>query len=293
VTGAEHRVGWRWLRLAAASLAAAALALPTPARAEVSPPRAEQVGRVQSALDRGAFSEAIDQLELWSDQGIVHPDLSFNRGVSYLGRAESSAKRPADLGQAAAAFEEALHLNPEDPDAEVVLERIRAAIGERRAKNQAEGVVARPRLLRALLDLVGENVWAFFAGLGSLSLSLGLGARLLMRSHRARLAGSIAAVVGLLVLALGAGMTAAGRHLRTHYVPAVVIVEEARLHDADGRPFSAARGPSTLGEAGDRVPEGSLVYIAGTRGALVEVEWGDMRAWLNARELRRLARNPN
>ena len=50
--------------------------------------------------------EAIDQLELWSDQGVVHPDLSFDRGVSYLGRAESSAKRPRDLGQAVAAFVE-------------------------------------------------------------------------------------------------------------------------------------------------------------------------------------------
>lgn len=292
MTGAENRVWWRWLPLTAA-VSAAALALAAPARAEVPPPSAEQLGRVQSALERGAFSEAIDQLELWSDQGIVHPDLSFNRGVSYLGRAESSAKRPSDLGQAVAAFEEAAHLNAADAEAEVVLERIRAAIGERRAKREGAGVVARPRLLRALLDLVGENVWAFVAGLGSISLSLGLGARLLSGTHRARLGGAITAVVGLLFLALGAGMTAAGRHLRAHYVPAVVIVEEARLHDVDGRPFNATRGPSTLGEAGDRVPEGSLVYVAGTQGALVEVEWGDMRAWLNARELRRLARSPN
>lgn len=288
-----NRVRWSWLSPCAAGLAATALVLSGPARAEVPPPSAEQLGSVRSALDRGAFSEAIDQLELWSDQGVVHPDLSFNRGVSYLGRAESSAQRPRDLGQAVAAFEEAVHLNPEDSEAEVALERIRAAIAERRAKSDGAGVVARPRLLRALLDLVGENVWTFLAGLGSMSLSIGLGARLLMRSHRARLAGAITAVMGLLVLVLGAGMAAAGRHLRTNYQPAVVIVEEARLHDADGRPFNAARGPSTLGEAGDRVPEGSLVYVAGTQGALVEVEWGDLRAWLNARELRRLARTPN
>lgn len=290
MTAAQNRGGWTWPPLAAVSLAVAALALPAPALADVPPPSAEELGRVQSALDRGAFSEAIDQLELWSDQGIVHPDLSFNRGVSYLGRAESSAKRPADLGQAVAAFEEAAHLNPDDSEADVVLERIRGAISERHAKG--DGVVARPRLLRALLDLVGENVWAFLAVIGSMSLSVGLGARLLMRSHRARLAGAITGVVGLLFLVLGGGMTAAGRHLRTRYSPAVVIVEEARLHDADGRTFNAARGPSALGEAGDRVPEGSLVYVAGARGALLEVEWGDMRAWLNAREVRRLARNP-
>lgn len=289
---AMERARPRWRPRVLLSLAAAALVLSARAFAEVPPPSEQELGRVHSALERGAFSEAIDQLELWSDQGIVHPDLSFNRGVSYLGRAESSARRPADLGQAAAAFQEALHLNPDDSDAELVLTRIRATISERRAKSEGAGVVARPRLLRALLDLVGENVWAVFAGLGSMALSLGLGARLLLRSHRARLAGAITASVGLLLLLLSAGMTAAGRHLRTQYLPAVVIVEEARLHDADGRPFSVTRGPSTLSEAGDRVPEGSLVYIAATRGGLVEVEWGDMRAWLSARELRRLARGP-
>jgi hypothetical protein len=247
---------------------------------------------VKSALERGAFSEAIDQLELWSDQGVVHADLSFDRGVAYLGRAESSAKRPADLGQAAAAFEEAVHLDPDDEEARLALESIRAAISERRVRREDQGVVARPRLARALLDLVGENVWAGLAALGSFLLAFGLAARLLMRSHQMRLTGGITLGVGLLFLVLGGGMAWVGWFLRTHFSPAVVIVEEARLHGADGRPFSAARGPSTLGEAGDRVPEGSLVYVAESRGALVLVEWGDTEAWLNARELRRLAPSP-
>lgn len=263
------------------------------AQAAVEPPSAEELGEVRAELQRGAFSEAIDQLELWSDQGIVHPDLSFDRGVAYLGRAESSARRPADLGQAAAGFQEALHLDPTDAEAELALERIREVISQRRAKRDSAAVAARPRLLRALLGLVSENVWAALAGLGSVLLSLGLAARLLVRSHRVRLSGAIGGVVGLLLLTLGGGMAAAGRRLRADYTPAVVIVPEARLHAADGRPFSGARGPSTLGEAGDRVPEGALVHVAGTRGALVEVEWGDTRAWLNARELRRLAREAN
>jgi len=59
--------------------------------------------------------------------------------------------------------------------------------------------------------------------------------------------------------------------------------------DAGGRPLSSARGPSTLGEAGDRVPEGALVHVAESRGGLVLVEWGDVEAWLNSEHLRRLA----
>jgi hypothetical protein len=37
------------------------------------------------------------------------------------------------------------------------------------------------------------------------------------------------------------------------------------------------------------VPEGSLVHVAASEGAQVRIEWGDSEAWLNARELRRLA----
>lgn len=270
-------------------LAGVALAVSAPAAAQEAPAPTE-LAAVQTAVERGAFSEAIDQLEHWSDQGLVHANLSFDRGVAYLARAESSARKPADLGQAAAAFEEALALQPDDEEARVVLQRIREAISERRAKAQDGGVVARPRLLRALTGLIGEGAWAATALLGSLLLALGLCARLFLRSHETRLGGSIAAVAGGCLLLLGGSMAAAGRHLRHDFVPAVVIVEEARLLDAEGRPMTAARGPSALDAAGDRVPEGSLVHIAQERGALAKIEWGDGEAWLNAAQLRRIVR---
>jgi hypothetical protein len=272
--------------------AAAWLALAGDALADVPAPSSEELAKVQASLERGAFSEAIAQLELWSDQGVVHPDLSFDRGVAYLGRAESPASRGADLGQAAAAFEEAAWLDANDEEAAVILERIRGAIAERRDKPAKDGVVARPRLSRALLDLIGENVWAGLGALGALSLSLGLALRLGTSGHRARLAGGIAAVVGLLIGALGAGMALVGHRLRASTAPAVVIVEQARLHDGEGRPLAAARGASTAGEAADRVPEGTLVHISGERGSLVRIEWGDGEAWLDARQVRRLAALP-
>jgi tetratricopeptide (TPR) repeat protein len=253
-------------------------------------PAPAELAAVQAAVERGAFSEAIDQLEHWSDQGLVSPTLSFDRGVAYLGRAESSAHKSADLGQAAAAFEEAVALEPGDDEARAALQRIRETISERRAKLQDGGVVARPRLLRALTGLIGEGAWAATALLGSILLGLGLGARLYLRSHETRLGGAILAVAGGCLLLLGGGMAAAGRHLRLDFLPAVVIVDEARLLDAEGRPLSGARGPSALDAAGDRVPEGSLVHIVEARGALAKIEWGDGEAWLNAAQLRRLAR---
>jgi hypothetical protein len=275
-------------RLAAGAWLGLGLAAAT-ARASAPLPSTEELGRIEAALQKGAYTEAIGQLELWSDQGVVHPDLSFDRGVAYLGRAESPARRRADWGQAVAAFEEAAYLDPSDDEAALIIDRVRAKISERRAKREGAGVVARPRLARALLGLIGENVWAGLGAGGALLLSLGLVARLAARGRQLRLSGAIAAVFGLVLTTLGAGMAFVGFRLRAHAAPAVVIVEEARLHDGQGRPVASSRGASTLGEATDRVPEGTLVHISDARGALVEVEWGDSGAWLDAREVRRLS----
>lgn len=289
--GTRWRWRWRWgsgLLGAHAAVSLCLLLAAGAAHAALPDPSPEELARVETALARGAFSEAIAQLELWSDQGVVHPDLSFDRGVAYLGRAESPARRRADLGQAIAAFEEALYLDPSDEQAAQIIDQARAKITERRARRDDEGVVARPRLERALLDLIGENVWAGLGAVGATLLSLGLAARLASRGEQLRLSGAIAAVFGLVMAALGARMAFVGARLRAHAAPAVVIVEEARLHDGAGRDVGA-RGASTLGETADRVPEGTLVHISDVRGSLVQVEWGDGEAWLEAREVRRLA----
>lgn len=260
--------------------------------ARAAAPSTEELAQVEAALSRGAFSEAIAQLEQWSDQGFVHPDASFDRGVAYLGRAESPARRAGDFGQAVAAFEEARHLAPDDDEAAAILEGIRQTLGERRAKSAAEGVVARPRLLRALFGLIGEDVWALLGAVGAFTLAAGLAARLWTRAQATRLAGAIAAVIGLALALLGAGLALAGQRLRAATTPAVVIVEAARLEDESGKPLRASRGASTLGETSDRAPEGTLVHVAEVRGALLRVEWGDADAWLEARHVRRLATSP-
>jgi len=277
------------MRSLALGVSAAVALLCVAGGVQAAAPSSRELAEIQAAIARGAFSEAIAQLEQWSDQGFVHPDASFDRGVAYLGRAESPAHRSGDFGQAIAAFEEARYLDPADDDAALLLERIRAYLGEHRAHRDSEGVVARPRLLRAVLGLIGEDVWAVLGAAGSIALGAGLGARLWGRAPAARLAGAIVAVLGLALAGLGAGLAFAGQRLRASSTPAVVIVEQARLQDGAGKPLRGSRAASTLGEAADRAPEGTLLHVSGARGTLLRVEWGDAEAWLEARTLRRLA----
>jgi hypothetical protein len=247
---------------------------------------ASVMAQVDAACQRGAFSEAVDQLEALSDRGVVHPAVSFNRGLVYLRRAESPNKQRTDLGQAAAGFQEANELDPSDEEAATLLERVREQISERRASRaSSDPLMARPRLVRAVLGLIGEDVWAVLALLGSLALTVGLALRLWARSRNAQLSGGVVSAVGLAFLLLGGGMAAAARHLRVSTSPAVVIAEQAQLLDDAGRPMSSA----SRRDVGSVIPEGSAVYIKETRGALAFVEWGDLDAWVNLRDLRRLA----
>jgi hypothetical protein len=257
-----------------------------PSAAADEPPALDAVmAQVDAACQRGAFSEAVDQLEALSDRGVVHPAVSFDRGLVYLRRAESPNKQRTDLGQAAAAFQEASELDPSDEEAATLLERVREQISERRASRSNDPMMARPRLVRAVLGLIGENIWALLALLGSIALTAGLALRLWAHNRNARLSGSVVSAIGLVLLVLGGGMAAAARQLRLSTSPAVVIAEQAQLLDAAGRPVSSA----SHREVGNVIPEGSAVYVKETKGALAFVEWGELDAWVNLRELRRLA----
>lgn len=255
------------------------------ARADEPPGLDAVMAQVEAACQRGAFSEAVDQLEALSDRGVVHHDVSFNRGLVYVRRAESPVKQRTDLGQAAAAFQEAAELDPSDKEATTLLERVREEISERRASRSSEPLMARPRLLRAVLGLIGEDVWAVIALVGSLALTVGLALRVWTRARSAHLSAGVAGALGLVFLTLGGGMAAAARHVRLNTSPAVVIAEQAQLLDAAGRPVSSA----SHRDVGSVIPEGSAVYIKETRGALALVEWGELDTWVNLRELRRLA----
>jgi len=256
-----------------------ALALATPTDSE------RDFAAASQALKRGAYTEAIDTLELLADRGFVHPDASFNRAVAYVERARSSAASPGDLGRAAAALSEVLLLRPSDEQAEVGLTRIRAEISRRHAREGTAPVMARESLARATTSLFDENVWASIALAGSFLLTLGLALRRFVQRTSAALAGAIGIGLGAVLLLAGAGLTAGARHFRLTSSPAVIVVDEARLLDESGKPLPQKRGSADS----VTVPEGASVFVLERRPALYRVEWGSSEGWLTPGQVRILA----
>jgi hypothetical protein len=243
----------------------------------------EQVyGAALVSLAKGADNEAIDRLELLADQGFTHPDASLARAAAYVARAESASPRAGDLGRAAAALNEALLLRPDDAQAERALEAVQGEIARRKSR-QAESVMVRPRLGRAIAALLPEQVWATIALLGSLALTFGIVLRRVSTRNFARLAGAVAVGVGAALLAgFGTGAYAA-RQFRMSSQPAVVVVPEARLSNESGRPL-----PNKTGADSTSVPEGATVYVKERREGRCLVEWGNTDGWLSLSDVRLL-----
>ncbi len=241
-------------------------------------------GEAVQALERGAYSNAVDRFELLADRGFVHPDASFDRAVAYLGRARSSQKQPGDLGRAAAALAETLKLRPGDREAASTLEAVRSELGRRQARVGGAPLFARPRLARALVGLAPERVWASIALLGSLVASIGIALRLIVRRPTTVVPGSLALGVGSLLLFSGGALTAGARDFRRTSKAAVVVASEARLLDETGRPL-----PTSKDGDGNAAPEGAEVYVIEHRGGLARVEWGSLDAWVVQGQVRELA----
>jgi hypothetical protein len=234
-----------------------------------------------SAIQHGAYGDAIDRLELLADQGFVHPDASFDRAVAYLGRARSSQRQPGDLGRAAAALAETVALRPDDHAAESALEAVRTEIGRVRARSGGAPLVARPRIVRALVGLLPEQAWGVIGALGSASLAWGLALRLFVRRAATEVPGALAIGIGSLLFCVGGGLALGARHFRRSSTLAVVVVPEARLLDEAGRPLPVApNGESSV------VPEGAEVYVLEQRGALDRVEWGTTDGFVIAGQVR-------
>jgi hypothetical protein len=266
------------------SAVAASAGPPTAAPAPPDSPTLFRQG--VKAIQRGATDEAIDDFELLADRGFVHPDASFDRAVAYVDRARSHHAHPGDLGRAAAALEETLLLRPGDGQAAHALVRVREEIARRRSHEGDSPVAATPSIGRAVAGLLPEDVWAFGAALGSLLLTAGLIARRLSRRPHVILGGAISVGVGTLLLALCGGLAAAARHFRVSSRPAVVVVDQARLLDAQGRPIQQKNGvPEHVA-----VPEGAKVHIVGHQGQLAHVEWGATHGWVPDNQLRLLVR---
>jgi tetratricopeptide (TPR) repeat protein len=237
------------------------------------------------AIDRAAYTEAIERLELLADQGFLHPDASYNRGLAYLGRSRTQGALPGDRGRAIASFKEALLHRPEDASAEAWLDRVQQELGRERARRGAVPPLATPHPIRAILGLLHENTWAALAALSSLLATLGLLLRqgaLLSRwgsvAGPLTLAGAILASVGGLGLASTGAAAALAQSLRHSTRPAVVVADSARLLDSRGRPLETPA-----------LPEGTEVFVLATEGHLVRIERTGGEAWLQRSDIRALA----
>ena len=185
------------------------------------------------------------------------------------------------MGRAAAALEESLRLRP-DETVEQALTTLRSEIARLRAREGNAPVLQRPSLGRAVAGLASENLWANAAALGSALVTIGLALYLAVKRRAAEIAGATGIVVGVVLGITGAALAFAARHYRLTSHPAVVVVPDARLLDADGRALSVRAGSPSA------VQEGSLVYVREQRDGRARVEWGAVEGWVNASQLRML-----
>jgi len=242
--------------------------------------------RAAQALGREAPTEAVDIFETLADRGVLHPDISYDRGVAYLLRARSAGARPTDLGRAAAAFHEALALRPEDRDAAALLTRVNSELSKARSRRGDSSLLARPRLMRSLVGLVDENTWSVLAAVGSLLASAMLLIRAFVRHARTRLAGSIAGSIGLVMLTITGTLAYLAARERRVTQAAVVVSTEARLLDQSGKPLLRGRGAPE----DESIPMGARLTVLGTEGGLSRIEWGETTAWVEPQQLQLLPR---
>jgi hypothetical protein len=291
-------VGRRAARVALASLVAAFMliyaAADGQAASEEDMKALFQKGAL--ALKEGAVNEAVENFEALADRGFVHPDASFDRALSYLGRVRAGVERPGDLGRAAAALEETLLLRSDDRDAETALELVRAEVARRRARSGSSADVdARPTLDRAVFGFASEWTWSILAAVSSLLLTAGLVLRLVaaqmaeagaggtMREvpleGAIHLASTIAVPIGVVCMLVFAVLAGGARQLRLTTSDGVVVAPEAHLLTEKG--VLTSRGA---------IPEAAKVELGEQRGALIHVRWGTVEGWTQSDAVRRLAR---
>jgi hypothetical protein len=239
----------------------------------------ELYGQGVQALTQGDHGRAIAVFETLADRGFTHPDAAYNRGLSYLARVRAKEGRPGDLGRAAAGFEETLMTRPGDHDAIRAVELIQAEIARRGARAGRAEVQTRPSLDRVIVGAAPEAVWAWAAFVASLLLAVGLLLRT-SRSGPVHMAGVIQWPIGLVGLILFATLAARARHVRTSLTPAVVVVAEARILDAQGA--ALPQEPP--------IPEAARLDVLERRAGLARVRYGQREAWTHGNSLRELPR---
>jgi tetratricopeptide (TPR) repeat protein len=244
-----------------------------------APELAQEFERATTALGEGRTEEAIQGFEGMADRGLVHPDVSFNRGTAYLKRALTPAEQSGDLGQAMAGFREALSLRPGDETAKAAADVLALEIARRQGERRETQVsVAEPLHVQAL-SAVDAIYPALAAALGALLVLIGLGltfkTELRARAHALLVLGGILWGLGGTVYALQAYYVADARY-------AVVVVPRAELRNALGEKQKGS----------EAIALGAMLRIGEQRSNLVELKTQGGESWLLGSDVRLLQRNP-
>lgn len=229
------------------------------------------------ALSQDNFDRSIEVFETLSDRGFDHPDAAYNRGLAYLGRVRTKQERAGDLGRAAAAFEDAMIARRSDKNAAHALELVRTEVSRRIGRSKLDFTEQKPSFDRIIVNIASETVWAWLALAASIVLTVGL---LLRPSKSAplRLTGMIQTPIGLVALVIFAALTIRAHQLRVSYVPAVVVVTQARIIDENG---TALPGETPI-------PEATRVEIVKRQSGRAMVRYGQRVCWTHASSLRTL-----
>ncbi len=240
--------------------------------------RASAALEAAEAMHGADWGKVIALFESLADRGFVHPDVSFDRGVAYAKRAQTKDEEPGDLGRAAAAFEEARSLRPDDKEIEAALDLVRAEVTKRRSRRAKDDIIVRPSLDRLVIGLATERTWSYLAIGASSLLALGL---LLRRRATGpiHVAGSVLAPVAVIALLGLLPLSFGARWLREHRRPGVVVASEVTLLDDEGRGINA---PS--------IPEAASVEVGDRRGENIFIRWGNAEGYAPAASVRVLAR---
>ncbi len=261
----------RWAsRVLALFALIAALAPSSASASEVD----ERFARAAKALADDQPSPALVELEALADRGVSHPDVAYSRGLAYAMRARGDQAQSGDLGRAAAGFEEALRLRPDDKDAGRALDLIHAEVARRRARQDKNDTIVRPSLDRVLLSTLPPLVWTILAGSASLLFAIGI----LIRRSRSRVlsvAGTVLVPLGILGLVVLVPAAVVSRSITEHQREGVIVVAEVGMRDDDGQPI---QGPD--------IPEATLVEVGEREGDAIAVRWGSYEGFVPAESVR-------
>jgi hypothetical protein len=255
-------------------------AFPAHAQAPLDSDSKTIFNRATTAIEAGAPSEAIAELELLADRGVLQPDVSFNRAVAYIKRAKTARAQSGDLGRAVAALEETIALRPSDAQAQAVLERVQSELSRERSRRGSQSLLVRPSIGRALVRLFPENFWALSALFASGCCTLGLLFAWLASSPRRRFVGKVTASISGTFGILAGVVIFAAVQIRHSTTIGVVTVPEARLRDAAGVPL-----PVSVARDSANIPEGARVDISRVSDRYAEILWGETKAWVQLSDL--------